>query len=172
MENRKTKIGIIIIVIIILILLAVVLTVKLFNITNKKEETPTINTNIVIENKTDDNVVNETMQNNNLSDNKVNETLENDTTTQNAVADNNTSSNNEQVSKEEIDNETIQKEENNKEKAINIVKENWGEDNKVYFSFDSIDSNGKYIVSVRDKTSTEALYWYTVDIEKGTFSIE
>ena len=176
MENKKTKIVIIIAVIVVLILLAIFLAVKLFNIKNNKK-IPTINTNNEIKNETNNNVageviqnnsiVNEIIQNNNINDNTVNETVGN-ITDENVVVENNS----QQVSKEEIDNETIQKEEDNKEKAINIVKENWGEDDKVYFSFDSIDNNGKYIVSVRDRISTEALYWYAVDIEKGTFSIE
>lgn len=170
MENKKTKIGIIIALIIVLILLAIVLTVKLFDIRNNKKETPTINTNAVIKNEIENTVTNNLIQNN-IINNTVNETVEN-TIVENVVVENNTLNNSQQVSKEEIDNATIQKEEDNKEKAINIVKEDWGKDDKVYFSFDSIDSNGKYIVSVRDKASTEALYWYTVDIEKGTFSIE
>lgn len=170
MEKKKSKIVIIIAVIIILILLAIILTVKLLDIRNNKEDTPTINANNIIEDETGNNVVNESIQNN-IIDNNVNEIVENNTT-ENVIEQNNALGNSQQISKEEIDNETMKKEEDNKAKAINIVKENWGEDSKVYFSFDSIDSNGKYIVSVRNKTTTEALAWYVVDLKNGTFSIE
>lgn len=53
----------------------------------------------------------------------------------------------------------------NKEKAIDIAKKDWGEDDSVYFKFDRIDSNENYIVVVRDSTTTNALKWYTVDVE-------
>ena len=150
MENKKTKIIILIMIIILLVIVAAVLTIELYYIRNNKENVPASNENNVVENQINNNITNEAVQNN-IIENNINQT---------------------QVSKEEIDNESIKKEEDNKQKAINIVKENWGEDERVYFSFDSIDNNGKYIVSVRDRASTEALYWYTVDIEKETFSIE
>jgi len=53
----------------------------------------------------------------------------------------------------------------NKEKAIEIVKKEWGEDDSVYFEFDKIDSNGNYRIAVRQKSTTNALVWYTVDVE-------
>jgi len=171
MENKKTKIIILIMIIILLVIVAAVLTIELYHIRNNKENVPASNENNVVENQINNNITNEAVQNN-IIENNINQTQENEVV-QNTVVESVTSTeNNQQVSKEEIDNESIKKEEDNKQKAINIVKENWGEDEKVYFSFDSIDNNGKYIVSVRDRASTEALYWYTVDIEKETFSIE
>lgn len=62
--------------------------------------------------------------------------------------------------------------ESNEEKAKKIVKSNWGEDDSVYYSYDGIDNNGRYIICVREKSTTKALYWYYVDIETGTFDIE
>mgnify|MGYP004530627205 FL=1 len=58
------------------------------------------------------------------------------------------------------------------EQAKQIVKENWGEDETVYFSYDGKDENGKYIICVREKETTKALYWYYVDVETGTFDIK
>ena len=58
------------------------------------------------------------------------------------------------------------------EQAKQIVKDNWGEDDTVYFSYDGRDENGKYIICVREKASTKALYWYYVDVETGTFDIQ
>lgn len=58
------------------------------------------------------------------------------------------------------------------EKAKKIVMDNWGEDDSVYYSYDGTDSNGAYIICVRDKATTRALYWYYVDINTGDFEIK
>lgn len=58
-----------------------------------------------------------------------------------------------------------------KEQAIQIVKENWGEDETVYFSYDGI-KDGKHVVCVRESSTTKELYRYYVDIETGSFEIE
>lgn len=58
-----------------------------------------------------------------------------------------------------------------KEEAIQIVKENWGEDDSVYFSYDGIQ-DGKHVVCVRESDTTKELYRYYVDIETGSFEIE
>lgn len=52
------------------------------------------------------------------------------------------------------------------ERAIELVKEEWGTTDGVYFSNESIDSNGRYIVSVRDKKTTASLAFYLVDVDK------
>jgi len=51
------------------------------------------------------------------------------------------------------------------EKAVNLVKEEWGRDTSVYFSNMGIDNDGRYIVSVNKKDST-VLAWYLVDVDK------
>lgn len=52
------------------------------------------------------------------------------------------------------------------DKAKELVKQAWGEDdNSVYFSQDSIDGDGYYIICVRDKATTSALAWYQVNVE-------
>lgn len=58
------------------------------------------------------------------------------------------------------------------EQAKQIVKENWGEDNSVYYSYDGKDENGRYVICVREKSTTKALYRYYVDLETGSFDIE
>ena len=60
---------------------------------------------------------------------------------------------------------------NPKEEAKRIVKENWGEDDSVYFYHEGI-INDKHVVSVRESSTTKALYWYYVDVETGTFEIK
>lgn len=52
------------------------------------------------------------------------------------------------------------------DKAKELVKQAWGkDDNSVYFSQDSIDGDGYYIICVRDKATTSALAWYQVNVE-------
>lgn len=58
------------------------------------------------------------------------------------------------------------------EKAIDIVKEDWGEDETVKFAEDGTTANGEYIICVRDKKTTNALAWYTVDAKTGEFEKE
>lgn len=58
------------------------------------------------------------------------------------------------------------------EKAISIVKKDWGLDNSVYFAEDGTTVNGEYIIAVRRKSTTEALAWYTVNVATGTFTKE
>lgn len=58
---------------------------------------------------------------------------------------------------------------NEEQKAIDIVKQDWGEDDTVYFSKVGIDSSGRYIISVNNRYTTAAIMWYTVDINTGKF---
>jgi len=58
------------------------------------------------------------------------------------------------------------------EEAKQIVEENWGEDDTVYYSYDGKDEKGRYVICVREKATTKALYRYYVDIETGSFDIE
>lgn len=52
------------------------------------------------------------------------------------------------------------------ERAVALVKKEWGSTDGVYFSNESIDSKGRYIVSVRDKKTTASLMFYVVDVDK------
>lgn len=58
------------------------------------------------------------------------------------------------------------------EQAKQIVKENWGEDDTVYYSYDGKDESGRYVICVREKSTTKAMYRYYVDVETGSFDIE
>ena len=52
------------------------------------------------------------------------------------------------------------------EKAIELVKEEWGEDDTVVFDLSGVTADGKYRVSVN--RDTKVLAWYIVDVEAGT----
>ena len=55
------------------------------------------------------------------------------------------------------------------EKAVSIAKKDWGNANNVEFSVEGMDGNGNYIVAVRDSKTTQALAFYTVNLENETF---
>lgn len=55
-----------------------------------------------------------------------------------------------------------------KDKAIKLVKDDWGEDTSVYFYVDEVNEDGKYMVSVRDNATTSVVVWYMVDVNNNT----
>lgn len=165
-DNRKRIITISTIIVIILVIGIILLGFKLIDIKKKKENIAAINENIITENEINNNVI----KNENDVDNEINNEVENNVN-QNIVNDNATTETPIADPEQEVDKQTIQKEENNQEKAVNIAKKDWGEDNSVYFSFEGIDESGKYMVCVRDQ-ETRALRFYKIDINTGTFTIE
>lgn len=74
----------------------------------------------------------------------------------------------------EVSSETFEEEpKTEQDKAIDIVKTDWtgnGNSQNVKFTSDGMDANGRYIISVRDKDTTEALAFYTVNVSDKTFT--
>lgn len=62
--------------------------------------------------------------------------------------------------------------ENKQSQAVELVKQRWGADSKVYFTNESVKSTGEYIVAVRDKSTTEVKQYFKVNIETGTVVID
>lgn len=85
---------------------------------------------------------------------------------------NNLSENTVEAEENKMKESSVPSTENKEEQAKEIVKNNWGEDDSVYYSYDGIDEKGRYIICVRDNATTRALFWYYVDIETGSFEIE
>ena len=54
------------------------------------------------------------------------------------------------------------------DKAIDLAKKEYGDSSDVYFRIEQIQSNGVYIISVRDNETTKDLAWYTVNVNDGT----
>ena len=81
----------------------------------------------------------------------------------------NTASN---AGEEEVTKTEIEKEETDKEKALNLVKKDWGEDDNVYFTVESIDGNGNYTIYVREGETTREISVYTVNLKTGKFTKE
>ncbi len=77
---------------------------------------------------------------------------------------------------EEQKEEEKKKEENSKEegslsdedKALDLAKKQYGTTDGVYFRVEQIQSNGVYIISVRDNETTRDYAWYTVDVNNNT----
>lgn len=59
--------------------------------------------------------------------------------------------------------------ETDEEKAIEIAKKEYGDIENVKFGVEGIQADGRYIVSVRDSNTTEALVYYTIDVRTGNF---
>lgn len=137
-----------------IILILMLVTICIFAFTgNKKNENTTTNTNVV-----------ENEQKNETQNEQLNETIENKI--ENEIQ-NETSNEVENTVPSENSGEDPKTEE---EKATSIVKKDWGEDNNVEISIDGIDSNGNYIVAVRNSKTTEALAFYTVNVRNNTFT--
>lgn len=99
--------------------------------------------------------------------------------TNSIVKENEITGNNNTVTEQENnvveDNTTVDKEVSNlspEEQAKKLAKDNWGEDNTVYFSFEEVNAEGRYVISVRDKATTRALEWLYIDIETGTIDMK
>ena len=156
--TKTIKVCLILLVIVIILFVIVFLAYDVF-----KEETVEVseNTNIVDGNTGLDNVINELFENV-----EVNETVESEEeTTENTVStstDENSEEDEEETEDDESDSVTSKE-----EKAVALVKEEWGSTDGVYFRNESIDSDGRYIVSVRDSSTTTALAFYYVDLSTG-----
>ena len=163
--DDKRKIIIIVVIVVALVILISLLTIKLIKIEkNKGKEVFNSNENAI---------------KSNIIENDIENDIENEII-ENAVVDtekeennkNNSQNTSPSIGEEEVTKTEIEKEETNKEKAMNIVKKDWGEDDNVYFTFESIDSRGNYIVYVREGETTRAISSYTINLETGTFTKE
>lgn len=160
MQNQKKKI-IIIVGVVILAILITLLTVKLINIEkNKEKEVSNLNQNAIennilenaIKNENTENTENIVVVDKEKEDNNKNDLIETSPT----------------IGEEEITKTEIEKKENDEEKAVNIVKKDWGEDNSVYFTIEETQ-NEKYTISVREKDTTRTISAYEVNIQTETF---
>ena len=159
--NKKTKVGIIIltIVIIIAIIAIIIAFVNPFN----NEETGAEALNDTEMNVETNNEELNTEAINNTETNNIENTEQEDNTITEEV--------NDDVIEEEPEQEASTSDNannSNEEKAIELVRNEWGEDNSVYFDLAGVTSDGKYRVSVNK--DTRVLAWYIVDIENETLT--
>ncbi|MBR3672987.1 MAG: hypothetical protein IKN65_01650 [Clostridia bacterium] len=106
---------------------------------------------------------------NNTINNSSNENKEENENNQTSE-DENKSEEEEKTVEEEPEEEPTQEETsvNDEDKAIDLAKKQFGTSDGVYYRIEQIQSNGVYIVSVRDNETTRDLAWYTVDVKNGT----
>lgn len=151
--NKKTKVAIVILVIALIIVVAIAVVALINPFSEKETGTEALNDIQVNEeiNNTETNNVENSEQENNVVNEEVNNNTENVTNTDEQQQQPSTSDN---------------ANNSNEEKAIELVKNEWGEDDSVYFDLAGVTSDGKYRVSVNK--DTRVLAWYIVDIENET----
>lgn len=164
--NKNVKFILIFFVILCIILGIYFCSTKLLD-TNKSTSTSAIsnmsdNTSMeVVENI--NNVVENEVQNTVIEQNEV---VDEQNKKEEPIEDNQTSSKTELSANNESEVESIDDE----QKAIEIVKKDWGITDGVIYTCESINSNGNYVISVREATTRNAMAWYTVNPKTGEFS--
>lgn len=58
-----------------------------------------------------------------------------------------------------------------KQKAIELVKKEWGADNSVDFVFDHVE-NDEYIIAVKDRSTATVKYYFRVNLETKTVEMD
>lgn len=143
------KIFIIAICVIIIILLCV------YGTKGKKTEN--------IENSTTENVAENILENvadeNNTKENTVTEKIEN-TSSEYSITNN------------IYDQNTGVGTTDNKQKAIDLVKNTWGEDSTVSFRCDSVTNDGIYIIAVVSKETMSVKNYFRVNLETGDVEVD
>lgn len=144
MKNSLTVIGIVAILFVIVYLVYDV-------VKTEPADANVADTNLVDENTGLDNIINELYEDisNEIETNTIDEE----------------ESKNEIEKEEDEDIATSETITSKQEKAIALVKKEWGGEEGVYFLNDSVDSQGRYIVSVRDSKTTNVIVFFVVDVE-------
>lgn len=149
----KTVKNSLIVIAIVVVLFAIIWFV--YDIFKKEPVDTNVNANLADENTGLDNIINDLFENV-----QTNEQIENENITNNQKEEKQEDKTNEVIS------ESTESVTTREEKAVELVKKEWGSTDGVYFSNESVDSQGRYIVSVRDKKTTVSLAFYLVDVDK------
>lgn len=160
--QKKTKV-IVSILVIIIIIVGFFLVYTLLN-----KNTYNASSNQVITNNIGNSTKNE------LNNNDDENIIKNEVNTINNMVDNNNkiennTANNIVENKIENENSEIQ-EKTDEEKAIEIVKKDYGNNANVSFKIEQINPNGTYVIRVMDAETSLVLQWYTVDPKTGKFT--
>ncbi len=160
--DKKKKI---VIAIFIIIIAALTVTLCALEMNNSKKEN----------NEAQENVVNEIIEENVVSENEINnvvnstdnENLNNEITSSISNPPN-TVYQSDEVYNSNSDVGTT----NKKEEAINLVKQEWGEDSTVTFSCDSVTTKGEYIIAVTSLETATVKSYFRVNLENKTVTVE
>ncbi len=153
--SETTKKNIITVIIVGLILVIIYLT---FDVIKSKKQLAVDTDNNAILNENNTNLKNEVVEN------TTNSNVENTSVTEN-TQNTETTSNTENKNDDEIYNEPLISKE---EKAIELVKKDWGSSDGVYFTKVAINSRGNYVISVNDSNTSKTLAFYEVDLNNET----
>ena len=114
-------------------------------------------------------------------ENKIaeNETIEN-TMQQNMVENQTTNTQQEFDLPNTVVNETISESSkpaipgvtDEKQKAIELVKKQWGQDDTVNYVFDYVNENGEYVIAVKDKVSATVKNYFRVNLTTQTVELD
>ncbi len=164
--KKRTKNTIIIVAIILIIFAIIFVVYQKFQAepmnANTTGENILEDANTGLENMLND-ILNEVDEEENSEDNSIEETEESEKTTTNNSENKNQANDKKQT---EDDNRMTSKE----SKAIELVKkqweEEWGDTDDVSFNV-SVQSDGKYGVTVYDTTTTKSIQFYIVDVDTG-----
>ena len=135
------------------------------NTVNQEESNNIISNNEIIE----ENIVNEDIENTLTVENEVENVVNNTVTNivenevKNTIKNTTTSTNTGKYQPGVTD---------KKQKAIELVKENWGSDSSVNFAFEYINENGEYVISVKDKSSATVRNYFRVDLQTETVELD
>ena len=145
------------------------LAVTLFALeSNNKEKNEKISENVVNEiqeNTTIENEIDENVLNNTATTTEEQNNTEQPTTT---TSEPNTVYQSDKVYNSNSEVGTT----NKKEEAINLVKQEWGEDSTVTFSCDSVTTNGEYIIAVTSLETATVKSYFRVNLENKTVTVE
>lgn len=111
-----------------------------------------------------------TNQNKNEAENTTGNTNETKNETENTTT-NNTTNTTENTTNQTNTSQVSTVEEVNtsdEDKAKDLAKKAYGSSDGVYFKVEQVESNGVYIISVRDTETTSALEWYTINVKTGS----
>ena len=164
-NNKKKKVIILSVIAVILFALIVILSIKLLKPKSVKDNKENEN---IVANETTENVIEENIANENVINEIIEEKEENKKEETKVYKSDNTPV---ADPTQEIDKQTFQKEKSNEEKAVEIVKNDWGNDSKVRITYTGTkDDNGIYYVQVIKDTYLVKMY--KVNVANGTFETE
>lgn len=117
------------------------------------------------ENVAQENTLQENQVEENVTQNEVSNEVENkvSNTTKNTAASNSTVQNSAPAQPAVTD---------KKQRAIELVKKEWGTDDSVSYVFEYINENGEYVIAVKDKASATVKYYFRVDLDTETVELD
>ena len=139
---------------------------------NIKKSDNTISNNVIENNISDENNEQNIKNETNAVENIVSNEIDNTANVVSNIVENKISSNNTVKNNTIPDKPAIPAVTDDKQKAIDLVKKEWGNDDTVSFVFDYINENGEYVVAVKDKSSATVKNYFRVNIKNGNVELD